>query len=114
MQKAVDKYYFLNLTFKILQPTDNALSLTDAVINEARVYVNNQDVDLNLLTAIPAEFALHQNYPNPFNPITLIQYQLPQKSNVSLKVYNLFGQEIRTLVNEERDVGHHEICAYSS
>jgi len=58
---------------------------------------------------IPSEFALYQNYPNPFNPSTTIQYQIPQSGNVTLKVYDLLGEEIRTLVNEEKVAGNYEI-----
>jgi hypothetical protein len=54
---------------------------------------------------IPTEYALHQNYPNPFNPTTTIKYDLKQTSEVSLKIYNLLGQEVRTLVNASEEAG---------
>ncbi|GEM_PF-4429302 len=54
---------------------------------------------------IPATFELEQNYPNPFNPETSIKYHLPIRTNVTLRIYNALGQEIRTLVNTLQDAG---------
>ncbi|MDI6768019.1 MAG: choice-of-anchor D domain-containing protein, partial [Bacteroidota bacterium] len=56
---------------------------------------------------IPKTFALEQNYPNPFNPSCVIQYALPERSQVILKVYNLLGQEIAALVNEDQPAGYY-------
>jgi len=55
--------------------------------------------------AAPVNFRLEQNYPNPFNPITSIQYQVPFKSSASLKIYNVRGELIRTLVETDQDAG---------
>lgn len=55
----------------------------------------------------PAEFSLYQNYPNPFNPSTTIKYQLAMPSLVTIKIYNILGQEITTLVDEVREQGTH-------
>ena len=64
---------------------------------------------LALQGALPRKFQLLQNYPNPFNPVTTIEYTLPQPAQVSLAVYNLRGQIVRTLVDEEQSAGVHSI-----
>ncbi len=58
---------------------------------------------------LPSEFLLLQNYPNPFNSATAIQYSIPQRSNVTIKVYDILGNEVTTLVNEEEDQGVYTI-----
>lgn len=60
-------------------------------------------------SSIPSEFNLAQNYPNPFNPATSIQYQVSSNSQVLLKVYDLLGREVATLVNEQKPVGIYEV-----
>jgi hypothetical protein len=55
------------------------------------------------------QFQLFQNYPNPFNPSTTISYTIPKAGFVSLKVYDVLGKEVSTLVNKEISVGNHEV-----
>jgi len=64
-------------------------------------------------TNIPNTFYLNQNYPNPFNPSTKIKYAVPQNSNVVIKVLDILGNEIETLVNEEKPTGTYEITWYA-
>jgi hypothetical protein len=58
---------------------------------------------------IPEKFELHQNYPNPFNPVTTISYQLMKTEMVKLKIYNILGQEIKTLVSEVKSPGYYSV-----
>jgi len=57
----------------------------------------------------PATFALYQNYPNPSNPTTTISYELPDKSFVSLKVYDILGNEVATLVSQNENGGSYSV-----
>jgi hypothetical protein len=74
---------------------------------------NTLITNVNDQQASPSEFQLSQNYPNPFNPSTKIKYSIPQSSNVELKIYDLLGNEMETLVNEEKVVGTYEIKWYA-
>ena len=71
---------------------------------------------VNIITGIegeedllPKEFELMQNYPNPFNPVTKIKYAIPQVSHVRIEIYNVLGQRVRTLVNEEKVPGYYTV-----
>jgi hypothetical protein len=55
----------------------------------------------------PKEFALYQNYPNPFNPVTKIRYELPISGFATLKVYDMLGKEVATIVNEDKKAGRY-------
>jgi len=64
----------------------------------------------NITTSIPENYDLSQNYPNPFNPVTTIKYELPKQEKVTMKVYDILGNEVRTLIdNESRNPGQHSV-----
>jgi len=64
---------------------------------------------VNVDLTAPTVFALEQNYPNPFNPSTMISYSIPQNSFVTLKVYDIIGNEVATLVNQTQSAGKYDI-----
>jgi hypothetical protein len=83
------------------------IEITDGI----EVIINNENVSLlkiQLNSSLPANFVLEQNYPNPFNPSTKIKYRVPVRGSVNLKVINSLGQEIATLVHEEKAAGTYE------
>jgi hypothetical protein len=57
----------------------------------------------------PTQFTLHQNYPNPFNPSTTIEYQIPKQSLVAMKIFDLLGRQVATLVNEKQGAGTYSV-----
>jgi len=69
---------------------------------------------VGVIAGIPQEFALEQNYPNPFNPTTNIKYQIPSTNHVTLKVYDLLGQDVVTLVDEMQEPGFRSVELNSS
>jgi hypothetical protein len=79
----------------------------------------NGNFEYHLLTgsveiALPQKFDLSQNYPNPFNPVTKIDYSIPQPGLVTLKVYDILGKEIITLVNRNQDAGYYTVVLDAS
>ena len=84
-------------------------NLNGCVIDE-EVYGDTTFTDVDdELNLIPTEYKLEQNYPNPFNPSTIISYQLPVAGNVTLKVFDVLGREVATLVNEEKAAGSYKV-----
>ncbi|OGB61297.1 MAG: hypothetical protein A2Y94_10105 [Caldithrix sp. RBG_13_44_9] len=71
----------------------------------ARVYVGIEAIDDQL----PRRFELYQNYPNPFNPVTHIKYAVPKSSQVRIEIYNILGQRVQTLLNEEKPPGYYVV-----
>ncbi|MCW8803506.1 MAG: C25 family cysteine peptidase [Ignavibacteriaceae bacterium] len=65
--------------------------------------------EVNVEVEIPLVYSLEQNYPNPFNPTTTIKYSIPKDGFVKLAVYNLLGEEITTLINNEQKAGRYEV-----
>jgi len=94
-------------------------SFNDENISAGKYFYRLKQIDFNgmyeysneieVLVNAPNNFSLNQNYPNPFNPSTSIEFQLPKESFVTLKIYNILGVEIATLLNEQKPAGVHKI-----
>ncbi len=89
-----------------VQAVDNGLLASEFAAEKSFTIQSPTSVDSEI---IPAEFALLQNYPNPFNPSTVISYNLPSSSFVTLKVYNILGNEVAALVNELQQPGNYNV-----
>ena len=72
-------------------------------------YFINQEYETEETPELPQTYSLSSNYPNPFNPETTISFSLPQASDVSLNVYNVKGQLVKTLINEQKELGNHSV-----
>lgn len=72
-------------------------------MNEIIIGINN------ISFAIPEDFNLNQNYPNPFNPMTIIRYDVRTSSNIALKIFDITGREVETLLNEKQSPGTYEV-----
>ena len=73
------------------------------------LYSGTSSIEPNQEYRLPKKYFLHQNYPNPFNPITTISFEIPEKTRVSLKIYNVIGKEIATLIDKEMFPGIYEL-----
>ncbi|MBT8378641.1 MAG: T9SS type A sorting domain-containing protein [Ignavibacteria bacterium] len=92
---------------------------TDNSVNNGTYYYRLKQVDfdgsfsfsklIEVNVGLPSEFTLEQNYPNPFNPKTTVSYSIPELSFVTLRVYDVLGNVITTLINEEKSIGIHTI-----
>ena len=111
IQGAVNSTY----TIPSVTPADEGIyscRVTNSIATELTLYSGTITVRVSSgtgiddsMTRIPSGFTLYQNYPNPFNPATRISYHLPQGTHVGLKIYDLHGHEIITLVDELQTAG---------
>ena len=93
-----------------LEPGDYSYRLVqidfDGTRNESKVV----NVEIN---SLPTDYSLFQNYPNPFNPSTAIEYAIPKNGNVTLKIYNTLGEEVKVILNKFQSAGRYKINFYA-
>ncbi len=97
------------ISFQILNPVGGV-----NVTLGSEMYLDDIELSMDIVSDVedefqPLTFQLMQNYPNPFNPSTKIQYQVSNTSHITLKVYDVLGNEVATLVNEEKQAGIYEL-----
>lgn len=104
------KNYLANIPFNINTPEDitiEKLYLVD--VNRQKISGNEIEIIYGNPPVLPFDYLLYQNYPNPFNASTTIQYSVPVISSVIIKIYDLLGNEITTLLSDEKNPGVHTI-----
>ena len=113
-----NKIDFIKGNGNINSPVD--YTYKDINLNSGKYQYRLRQVDYNgnfeyhnltgdVIVGIPSKFELSQNYPNPFNPATKIDFSLPSESKVTIKIYDINGKELLTLVNEQRSAGYHTV-----
>jgi hypothetical protein len=122
IERSKDKIGFDQLAFVPGSGTTTetkTYSYTDSTVTSGKYYYRLKQVDYNgsysysniveVDLELPTQLTLEQNYPNPFNPSTKIKYQIPDLSFISIKVYDVLGNEVSILVSEEKIVGRYEV-----
>ena len=90
--------------------TDHQSELKNWLYSLNKIRINYaESTGINDNENLPLKFSLEQNYPNPFNPSTIIRYSVPSNEYVSLKLFDVLGNEVSTLVNEQKSAGNYEI-----
>ena len=96
-------------TVKFQVIAKNGAYSKDVTGDDRVLYVNRYDYLSVENQSIPTEFALHENYPNPFNPSTTLRFDLPEASNITLTIYNMLGQKVRTFDYQNTSAGYHSV-----
>jgi len=97
------------LTVRFNVKATNGVDTVNVTGDNRVLYVNRYDYLSVEGEGIPTEFALHENYPNPFNPNTTLRFDLPEASNITLTIFNMLGQKIRTYDMQSAAAGYHTL-----
>jgi len=88
---------------------DTLLNVEELNFNGTLYSSDGNLLDVENTNGIPSKYALLPNYPNPFNPETVIKFDIPRHSSVSLNIVNVLGKTVRSLKNQNMDVGYHQV-----
>jgi hypothetical protein len=103
-----DNYLKINFLFdgsRGIAPSPTEFNITDIIVDDNPAIISRVKQPEN---RIPTEWKLSQSYPNPFNAESIISYQVPKEAHVTIEVFNLLGQKLKTLVNEEKSPGSYQ------
>jgi len=99
----------------LLRDSSYKIEITDVADNnildssDENFFINTVAVGVNEATGLVKNYKLYQNYPNPFNPSTVIKYELPGISNVTITIFNVIGQRVAVLLNRVQNAGAHSV-----
>lgn len=102
--------FVANIPFPISIPENVTIEKIILIGNDnSRIFDNKLEINYGNPPPLPVDFTLYQNFPNPFNPVTRIAYSIPREGFVKIKIYDLLGNEIQTLVNEVQQQNYYEV-----
>lgn len=98
-----------SLRFQLLEerPQNNLMHIAEGLLIDGNLRISTAEHLGAKVSLVPDDFALERNFPNPFNPETTIRYSVPKQGEVTLRIYNILGQEVATLVNSEHLPGYY-------
>ena len=100
----------LSITFKNLENNKFDLKIATQIFDSVgSKYHSIEYVTLEPINILPIDYKLLQNFPNPFNSFTRIRFEIPQKSNVTVRIYDLLGREVKNLYEKDIEPGYYEI-----
>ena len=107
----------VSISLLLITPNELGHFTADIILNsnDPASLIKTIQVVIDVVTGVeeenslPTVYSLYNNYPNPFNPATTIKYDIPEQSYVTIKIYNIVGEEVVTLLNEEQNAGRYQI-----
>jgi flagellar hook assembly protein FlgD len=110
LQKTFEQIPMLSrATVKFSVSATDGIDTVKVTGDDRVVFVNRYEYLSTESEGIPTEFALHENYPNPFNPTTTLRFDLPEVSSITLTIYNMLGQKVRTFDYQNTSAGYHSV-----
>jgi len=109
----LDNYLGEEIKLRFLFRSDVSNNDDGIYIDDINIIVLEPPTDVEQVVSTINNYVLHQNYPNPFNPTTSIRFAIPEAGITTLKVYDILGREVATLVSEEKSVGTYELTWYA-